>query len=347
MTAPPEVDGGAAAWFDELTEGIVLIDDGRVVRMNAAASKHLGVDRRKALGLPPIAVLRDHRLERAYLERREAEVGVRGRTLRIRPITGGVALHDVTDLRRSERDARDLLAVLSHELRTPATTIQGTLDALDLDLAPARRDRLLARARIESARLVRLLGDLTAEAQPPRARSVWLPDMVERTLALLEPAASARNVRIRTGALDATVWIDPDKLLQVLLNLVENAVMHGPADADVTIRAEDAAGGPGVAVVVRDEGSPLDPSTVEELFAPHRRGAGSDGSGLGLYIVRSIATRAGGSAWARPLPDGNEFGVELPRPPRHVGGGGSPSVAGSETSAGGRAPSALSGNRRP
>ena len=304
-------------WLDDLREGVVLVDEGVVTYLNAAAAELLHVERDRVAGRPLIGVARDHRIEAVALGGDPVEVEVRGRRIRVEPIHGGLSLVDVTRARQSEEDARELLAVLSHELRTPVTTIQSTIEALlEDDLPPALRERFLLRAEQESRRLVRLLADLTVDVSPPRSRSVHVPDVIERAIALLAPKIAERGVELRRAGTPIDVWMDPDKVLQLVVNLVENAIVHGPAKSDIVIRTGPSAEGDLGEIEVFDRGEPLPHDAFDALFVPHRRGdaASVPGAGLGLYIVRSIADRAGGRAWGRPTDDGNAFGVALPRP---------------------------------
>ena len=228
----------AEAWWDGLREGVVLIDEGRVTRINRAAAALLRTDPLRAVGLPAIAVLRDHRLERVAVDGGRIEVTVRARRIEAEAIPGGLALRDVSETRRAQEGARELLAVLSHELRTPVTTIRSTLDALGYDdLEPELRSRLLARARAEAERLVRLLDDLTVDVAPPRERSVALSPLVERARGLLADRFAEHGVRLTVEVPELAVWADPDKVLQVFLNLLENAAVHGPDDAVVELSA--------------------------------------------------------------------------------------------------------------
>lgn len=302
----------AGPWLELVTEGIVAVAGGHVRFLNRAAAELLGVDQRRAAGQPLIAVLRDHRLEHAFLAQQPAELPVRGRTVEVRPFPAGMLLHDLTGVRRAQDDARELLAVLSHEFRTPVTTIRSTLEALGYGLPEEQQARLLARAEAEADRLVRLLQDLTVDVRPPLLRRIALAEVAERAAALLQDAFTASRVRLRYDLAPATVLADEDKLLQALINLLENAALHGPPEGQISLVAEQ--GEPGwLAVAVRDEGSPLPAEQLERFFEPHARGRSGrpGGGGLGLFIVRSIATRWGGHAWGRPLPAGNEFGFTV------------------------------------
>ncbi len=313
LDAGPAVD----AWLDDLAEGVVLVENGRVVRLNAAAATLLEVERARALGAPAIAVLRDHRLEAVLASGGEVEVETRGRRLVARAVPGGLVLLDVSDLRRAQDDARELLAVLSHELRTPVTAIRAALDALVDGPPETLRERFLGRARDEVERLVRLLDDLTVDVRAPRERRLPLREVGQRAASVLQPTLTRHRVVVELELPTIDVWADEDKLLQVLVNLIENAAVHGPDGGRIRVvgrRERDV-----VVLEVHDEGAALEPSRIEPLFAPHSRGHGVKvkGTGLGLFIVRSIAQRWGGRAWGGPARGGrgNVFGVTVPLPP--------------------------------
>ncbi len=315
-TDSSRADSGGADWTDALAEGVVWVDGGRVTQLNRAAAALLQVDPQRVIGAPLISVVRDHRIEAAATDGAPVELATRGRRLQVVPFTGGLLLRDVTEARRAAEDARELLAVLSHELRTPVTTIRASLEALRFDLPAPQRARLLGRAEDEAERLTRLLEDLTVDVAPPKARSLELQAVAARVEALLAPQVATRAVRLSLELPAIRAWADPDKLLQVLLNLVENAVIHGPAGAEVRLLAQPDPQREGWwRVEVLDHGPEVPPETMEAWFAPHARAvsATSRGTGLGLYIVRSIATRWGGEAWGRRWEHGNAFGFSVAR----------------------------------
>lgn len=320
--------------IDQLSEGIILVSEGRVDGLNAAAAAMLGADLERSAGLPLIAVLRDHRLERLWLKGGEAELRLRGRDVVARAVQDGLILQDVTETRVAKTEARELLAVLSHELRTPVTAVRSTLEALGYeDLPQATKTQFLQRAGEEIERLVRLLDDLTVDVVPPRVRQVEFAWLLGRAEALLKETLETRAVRITPVGGPVTLHADPDKLLQILINLVENAAIHGPSNAVVEVRAEPTTGGTNV--TVRDEGDPIDPASVDALFRPHRQGQSprGRGTGMGLYIVKSIAERAGGRAWSQVWIDndngrrGNEFGVFIPSREEFEGNGAAQSAS--------------------
>ncbi|HEX7022894.1 MAG TPA: histidine kinase dimerization/phospho-acceptor domain-containing protein, partial [Trueperaceae bacterium] len=245
------------SWLDELEEGIVLVEAGRVSYLNRAAAELLEVAPTQAMNQPIIAVFRDHRLERAYEMGEAVELETRGRRLLAKPVSGGMSLQDLSRLRQAQESARELLAVLSHELRTPATTVRATLEALRMELPAAEREHFLRQAEAEVERLIRLLEDLTVDVKPPNMRRILLTDVAERAQALLQDTLDSRGIDLVVSLPPLTVWADSDKLLQVLINLLENAAQHGPEHKTVWLSAQpDPEDASFIRVSVRDQGEP-------------------------------------------------------------------------------------------
>ena len=299
-------------WFNILTDGIILIQNGQVSTMNKAALTFMDISKAPIPDLPLMAIVRDHRIEQAYLEQHDIEVEKSGRTLLIKPFKDGLLIRDISEIKSAQQDTRELLAVLSHELRTPVAIIQATLEALQGDIPKPLQEKFLSRANDEAQRLIRLLEDLTVDVRPPEYRRIFLPDITTRVTTLVQPTFAENNVALVQDIAPLTVWADSDKLMQVMINLLENAAIHGPKHQTVRLIAylhdETLAH-----IVVQDQGLPLAENNFEPLFKPHARGLSvkTKGTGLGLYIVRNIAEKWQGTAWGKPLAEGNEFGFSV------------------------------------
>lgn len=301
------------SWIDALPQAVLLTLDGQVTRLNAAATRLWGVTQERAEGRPVLEVVRRHTLETLLERGGELELEVSGRTLRCTAVHdgehGALIVEDMTEHRRREAELREATAVLSHEFRTPVTGLRGVLEALEYDMPPDLAQNFVRQGLQEVERLARLVEDLAVGFRPTRARTVPLAETFARVERLLVHQLSTRQVSLTFGA-DHLVRADPDKLLQVLLNLIENALKYGPPGQPIEVCT--AARGTWVEVCVLDNGTAI-PDT-ETLFQAHTRGrtATGQGSGMGLYIVRSIVQGWGGQAWAERQNDKNAFCFTLP-----------------------------------
>ena len=298
--------------MDGFRDALIVFDAGlQVTDLNRAAEMLFQVPRDRAMDRLLIEVVRDHRIERLALEGGTLELDWSGRFLRARGLrsdgTGSLIFEDVTETRTRERELREVMAILSHEFRTPVTAIKGLLEALQSDPPPETQRRFLELSLAEVERLVRLSDDLTVGFRPQAQRSFPLADAINRVLRLLKDELEKRRVRVVVDAAGLVVHCDPDKLVQVLLNLLENALRHGPNPGEVQLRAS--LKHPFVRVVVHDAG--LELPTYDHIFEAHKRGSNSNGSGMGLYVVRSIVTAWNGQTWGR-YNGGNEFGFTVP-----------------------------------
>ena len=223
----------------------------------------------------------------------------------------------------SEERLRSFLADASHELRTPLTSIQGYAELLRKDALPdpAARGRALDRIEQEAARMGVLVGDLAVLAREGEGPA---PELGPVDLAGLVAAVvdDARMIdRSRPLELEAPgpvlVLAEPARLEQLVHNLVGNALAHTPSGTPVEVRVTT--DGSRASLEVRDHGEGLDPDQAERVFDRFYRGAGatrSSGSGLGLFIVASLARTFGGSASVVSAPGaGATFTVVLPLDP--------------------------------
>ncbi len=288
------------AW-EAAEEGLLLHADGRVRYLNPAAARMLGVDRAAVSGAPLLFALRDERLERLAREGGEGRFDRGGRMVFVRAFPGRLHLADRTALFEAERALAESGLALAHELRTPVAGLVALFEALGSGLSPEEEAEVRGLIAAELDRLRRLVeGAVRPPAQNPWPIAALRP-RVERLL------PEAGSVRWRTPH---RLRVDPDRVFQVLLNLLENALKHGAPP--VAVVSEEAEGG-GLRLEVQDAGPPL--ADYEGLFRPGRRGvhaAATRGSGLGLAIVRRIARSFGGDAYGRRVGGRNAFGVYIP-----------------------------------
>jgi signal transduction histidine kinase len=208
------------------------------------------------------------------------------------------------------------LSAVSHELRTPITICRGHLEVLD-DGADAQEVRAVkAMCVSELALLGRLVEDLTTLAWADdqallKVESLpldgFLHDMAAKADAIL-----GDRVRVVSGIGGATLRVDPQRLAQALVNLLQNAADHAKGDGPICLRVE--AGPASWRFEVADDGGGLPPGDEQVVFEPFNTGASRGGMGLGLSIVRGIARAHGGEAGAVNRPGrGVTFWLRIPR----------------------------------
>ena len=237
----------------------------------------------------------------------------------------GLAMDDMAGrLAAAELTRSDMLRDLAHELRTPLTTVRGYVEALAdgvLTLDP----ETVGTIDSELARVERLVDDIaTVSLAQERQldlnlRLTLAGDLVGAAVAAAARAFEERGVALRStvqAALPAVV-ADPDRVQEVLANLLDNALRHTPAGGRVTVTARRGAGT--VELVVADTGDGLAPEHLPRVFerfyrVDGGRSRGRGGSGIGLAIARALIEAHGGRIWAESpgLGRGSTFTVSLP-----------------------------------
>jgi two-component system sensor histidine kinase BaeS len=222
------------------------------------------------------------------------------------------AFNDMTARLRAARQMQvDFVANVSHELRTPLTAVKGTVETLRDGAVddPEVRDRFLETVERETDRLIRLVNDLLllsradSEALNLRREPLDLAELARTTLERLEPQAEAQGLALRVAASPGAppAWADPDRVEQVLVNLLDNAIKYSRPGGSVTVRVE--AGPERTALAqVRDEGIGIpaaDLARIGQRFyrADRARSRAQGGSGLGLAIARALVLAHGGQLW--------------------------------------------------
>ncbi|MFZ5625413.1 MAG: ATP-binding protein [Gemmatimonadota bacterium] len=312
----------STALVESMVEGVIASDEqGRIVTANAAARRLLGYADDQPL--PELRQLFRAKAARAMVDAvldgpdsfRSDEVDLDGKTFlfsaRRLPAGGAVlVLHDLTEIRRLEAVRRDFVANVSHEMRTPLTSISGYAETLLTDRPdPETAARFLEVILINARRMQRLVDDLLDLARleagrhqlrkepvdvAEAAREVW-DSMAERARAAdvsfaLDIAPEARRI-----------LADADALRQILTNLIDNALRYTPPGGRITCRAAAADGG--VTVCLEDTGSGIASDHLPRIFerfyrADPSRSRTEGGTGLGLAIVKHLVEAHRGRVWA-------------------------------------------------
>ncbi len=307
----------SAALVESMTEGVLAADArGRILTANAAARDALGYapdaavpDLRSLFRSKPAREIVDAILGGAAVRDREAELDGRTFLLSGQPLAHGgavIVLHDLTALRRLEAVRKDFVANVSHELKTPLTSISGYAETL-LGESPdeATRTRFLQTIASNARRMQRLVDDLLDLSRiesgrwQPRPAEVGVRAAAEEAWAGLAGRRAGRELRfeVRAGAGAETVAMDPDGLRQVLTNLLDNAIRYTPDGGQIVVTAEPVPGG--VALAVRDGGQGIPPDHLPRIFerfyrVDPSRSREEGGTGLGLAIVKHIVEAHGG-----------------------------------------------------
>jgi len=247
-------------------------------------------------------------------------------------------VHERTaELEQADRLRSQFLSHVSHELKTPLTSIKGFLqNMLDGLTGPVneKQQRYLTRVLENSERLIRMIDDLLDQTRIQTGRLELIPAEVDLSHAVadaleqLRPLAQAKRHRLEATyhSVPLIVWADRDRLFQIVTNLVQNAVKFTPESGriTVTVTTENARA---AKITVQDSGPGIPPEFIDKVFDPFfklKARTETKGLGLGLSIVRTLVELHGGAIEARTGKDeGAEFSVTLPLwspPDLHVKG---------------------------
>ena len=229
----------------------------------------------------------------------------------------------IAKLDRAETARGNLIAAVSHDLRTPITSLRLLAEAVDDEIVDADTRRgYLGQMRTHIDVLSDLIDDLFELSRLESGDIQWtlervpLGQLVEEAVDALQPQADAKGVRVRADVREhPPARANPEKVQRVLFNLIQNAIRHTPADGSVTVLAETVNGC--VEIEVADTGDGIGDDDRPRVFEPFYRG-GSDaartraGAGLGLAISRAIVEAHGGRIWLADAPSGTRVRFSLP-----------------------------------
>ncbi|HPR63759.1 MAG TPA: ATP-binding protein [Thermoanaerobaculia bacterium] len=333
--------------LSSMQEGVLAFDaEGKVLDMNEAAFRILS---------PPILDVRGRWIEEVVrhpdllllihtlLDKKENRVQdiitpgseerhihARGTLLRSgdHVCKGGlIVLLDVTEFRRFEKMRSEFVANVSHELKTPLTTMTGAIETLQsMEELPGESSRFLDMLSRQADRLRELIEDLLGLAAlermesgiPPERTKTSSREILERVQNTMAERAGNQGISVEIAGLEFPVIdVNPTLMEQALTNLVDNAIHASPQGTTITLSTRTES--EGVAIDVTDEGCGIPPEHLERIFerfyrVPGAKRSGMQGSGLGLAIVKHTAHLFGGRVEVSSTPGkGSRFSIILPR----------------------------------
>lgn len=338
------------ALFELAPDGIFIADlDGRYTDVNHAGAAMLGYERHELVGETVADLLRPEDIERLRASREvQLRGGIEVGEWELRRADGTYLpvevsakvlpdgrwqgfVRDITERRRAAEALRELArlreewaSVVAHDLRQPVTVIGLAAQLLSMgDGSRTETERsAVARIRGAASRLDRMIGDLLdvsrieAKRLSLRRRLVDLRTLVHCTVAELCDITAGHEVRVTGEEPPLPAFIDPDRIVQVLGNMLSNAVKYGEPEGPIEVSVRRADGQARVTVTNRGRGIPEDElPLLFTRFARSReaRAGRATGLGLGLYITKGLVEAHGGRIWAENVGgEGTRFGFTLP-----------------------------------
>lgn len=333
---------------ETMPEGVLLTDEkNALLVVNPAARQllRLGEDpegwtgKRLAeqLGFHPFELARGGHsgpiLEELRLHDRDLQIAVTPVDDDFGALRGvGVTLRDVTEQRQLEERKDEFVSLVSHELRTPLTSISGALDLVLSGLTGEvneKQARYLGMAKESTESLNAIVDDLLDLAKFDRGRLrmdfrvTWMDEIVSRSVERFGPSFLERGLSVTTELPQSPLRMlaDPDRLGQVIGNLLTNAVKFTPLNGEIRLGVATSPDAPGFATVtIWNSGEAIAEADLERIFerfeqARSARTRTVKGTGLGLSISRGIVEAHGGHLWAEPVIDGARFVMVLPAEP--------------------------------
>ena len=229
-------------------------------------------------------------------------------------------------LEKNDIERRQLLADVAHELRTPLSVLRGRLEGIvdgiyptnESSIAPVLEETYLLERLVEDLRLLTLAENRQLHFE---MRDVDIDNLLERAVTIFRPQAQEKGIKIElsTDQPPATVWADPQRLEQVIGNIIDNALRYvNSTDGKVEINVEDVKDG--IKVSIADNGAGLPDAEIERIFdrfwrSDKSRARAAGGAGLGMAIVKQLVEGQGGTVGAENAPGGGlRIWFILPKP---------------------------------
>ncbi len=334
-----------------MADGVLLTDEkNEIVVMNPAARKLLRLSDdpaeatakhlQQTLGFYPFELVRGWEYGGAQVLREELKLFDKMVQSTVSPVTDGkghlrgvvVVLRDITDDKALEERKEEFVAIVSHELRTPLTSISGALDLVLNFLAGEineKQQRYLEMARDSTQKLNAMVDDLLDLAKFKKGmlkmsfELVHFDELVKKAIERHGPTLMKKGISVQSTlpTAGARVLADPNRIGQVLANLLTNAIKFTPEGGELRIELQNSKDAPGYfAFSIWNSGESIAEPDLERIFdkfeqARSVRTRAVTGTGLGLSICRNILQSHGGKIWAEPCSPGARFVFVLPVEP--------------------------------
>lgn len=338
--------------LEHMTDGVIATDRrGKVVIINETALELLNLTQDKAVGYSILEILKiqEHFTLRHLLETQEElildfstednEVTLRGEFSLIQRETGFISglvcvLHDITEQEKIERERRDFVSNVSHELRTPLTSMRSYLEALndgawkDPDIAP----RFLAVTQEETDRMIRMITDLLNLSRMDAGKDTFeleyvnINELFSHVLNRFDMMLQSADKPVKPFVIkrdftkrDLWVEVDADKMIQVLDNIMNNAIKYSPSGGTITCRLMETHNN--IVISIADEGLGVPKKDIPHVFdrffrVDKARARSMGGTGLGLAISKEVVQKHGGKIWLESIENkGSTFFISLPYVP--------------------------------
>lgn len=331
-----------SAFIDGANDVLCMIGPGgRITSINPACQQHFGfsVEDLRGSHISELVVGNDQDRLRQYLDKLKQGSEQETIELKTRRVNRSVAdtlwsakwsgeedsffciIHDITQIREAERTKQEVLAMVTHDLKTPLTTLDNALDIL-----PGAPVEKAARYLDMARRSVRHMKNLVADLLDiERAKSgmiklarekIQISELFDSALDTTAGMAEAAKVSVTYKDPGIVVQADPDLLTRVIINLVSNAIKFSPPSSEIVLGADNAGGL--VQIWVQDRGQGIAAADLDRVFERFQQ-AGQDsaknagGTGLGLAICKEFVGLHGGKIWAESSPGkGSKFVFTLP-----------------------------------
>ncbi|HLP91867.1 MAG TPA: GAF domain-containing protein [Nostocaceae cyanobacterium] len=235
-------------------------------------------------------------------------------------------IEDITDARNMEKMKNEFISIVSHELRTPLTSIRGCLGLLTANTIrsqPEKMQKILEIASSDTERLTRLLNDILdlerLETNNFILHQQWCNAMtlINQAVDSMQTIAQSNNMSLQVLPNSFQIWVDADRIIQTLVNLISNAIKFSPPNTTIKLGIEETSDS--YLFKIQDQGRGIPNDKLESIFGKFQQIDASDsrkkgGTGLGLAICRNIIQQHGGKIWAESVLDqGSTFYFSIPK----------------------------------